>query len=156
MARPVAYGRAFGGEAVIPVPVAASQSFRAEGGKFVTVDAVNNAVMASNNPTILGWALAGTFSSSTTAGATIVAVNVATDAVYEMPVVSALTESQCKYRIGKLADIEIISDIQYCNYDSASTPKVEIVGYKYYGSAVGEQSLLVKLSPFNASFINTA
>lgn len=154
MARPVAYGQAFGGRLTIPVGAAASKSFRAEGGRFVYKNTTGHVMIASNNAeNLLGWAeTSGTWSSSATAGADILAVNVANDAVYEMPVVSAITESACKAIIGKLADIEVISDIQYLNYDASATNMLQIVGYKFYGTGVGEQSLLVRMSDRNASF----
>jgi hypothetical protein len=154
MARPVSYGQAFGGRLVVPIPVAASQSFRAEGGRFVHKNLIGNAVIQSSNvDNVLGWAeTSGTWSSSATAGANIIAINISDDAVFEMPIVSAITESTCKGLIGKLTDLEVISDIQYVNCDASSTRTIQIIGYKYYGSAVGEQSLLVKKYPANASF----
>lgn len=153
MARPVAYGQAFGGRSIIQVGAAASKSFRAEGGRFVWKNLAGHVMVASNNAIdLLGWAeTSGTWSSSSTAGADIIAVNVATDAVYEMPVPSAITESACKGLIGKVSDLEIISDIQYVNYVASATSMIQIVGYKYYGSGLGEQSLLVKMWPRVAS-----
>lgn len=149
MARPVSYGQAFGGRSIIQVPTAASKSFRSEGGRFIHLNAARHAVIASNNGVdLIGWAeTTGTWSSSSTAGADVIAVNVAVDAVYECPVVSAITESTCKGLIGKVTDLEIISDLQYVNYDASATQTIQVVGYKYYGSLVGEQSLLVRLSP---------
>lgn len=153
MARPVSYGQAFGGRTLTQIGAAASKSFRYEGGRFVYKNLAGHVMIASNNgENLFGWCeTSGTFSSSSTAGDTIVAVNVATDAVYEMPIVSAITESAAKGLIGKAADLEIISDVQYCNYDASATQMVEVVGIKYYGSAVGEQALLVKMYPRNQS-----
>jgi hypothetical protein len=158
MARPVAYGQAFGGKSIVQIPAAASQSFRAEGGRWVTLDGSRLATIASNNlPDLIGWVeTSGTFSTSSTAGQDILAVNVADDAVYEMPVVSALTESSCKILIGKQCDLETISDIQYCNYDASSVDNIMIVGYKFYNTGVGGQSVLVRKQPLNASLTGGA
>ena len=154
MARPVAYGQAFGGRLVVQAPTAASVSFRAEGGRFCYKNAAGNVMIASNNAeNLLGWAeTSGTWSSSATAAANIIAINISDEAVFEMPIVSAITESTCKGLIGKLTDIEVISDIQYVNCDASSTNMLQVIGYKFYGTAVGEQSLLVKKCPRTASF----
>jgi hypothetical protein len=153
MARPVTYGQAFGGRSIVQIPVDASISFRHEGGRWVTLAATRYARIASNNVNdLVGWAeTTGTWSSSATAGADVIAVNVAYDAVYEMPIVSATTESTCKGLIGKQSDLEQLSDIQYVNADASAIGNILIVGYKYYGSAVGEQSLLVMKNARNAS-----
>ena len=153
MARPVSYGQAYGARALTQIGAAASKSFRSEGGRFVYKNALGHIMIASNNAeNLFGWCeTSGTFSSSSTAGDTVVAVNVATDAAYEMPIVSAITESTARGLIGKGTALEIISDVQYVNYDDSTTQMVEVIGYKYYGSEVGGQSLIVKMYPKNQS-----
>lgn len=153
MGRPVAYGQAFGGNLCVPVPAAASQPFQANGGKFVILNSSRHATLASggNTSDLVGWAEAGTFSSSSTAGADIVSVNMAADSVYEMPINATQTESQLKLLVGKICDIETVSGLQYANYDASTDDTLEIIGYKYYGSGSGEQSLLVRLYARNKS-----
>ena len=153
MGRPVAYGQAFGGTFCVPVPAAASQPFQANGGKFVILNSSRHATLASggNTSDLVGWAEVGTFSSSSTAGNDIISVNMAADSAYEIPINATQTESQLKLLVGKTCDIETVSGLQYANYDASSDDTLEIVGYKYYGSRTGEQSLLVRLYARNKS-----
>lgn len=157
MSRPVAYGQAFE-EPVVQVPAAASQPFQANGGKFVILNTSRHATLASggNTSDVFGWAEVGTFSSSSTAGQDIIGVNIALDATYEMPINATQTESQLKLLVGKTCDIEVVGGIQYANYDASSDDTIEIVGYKYYGSGSGEQSVLVRLYARNQSATGVA
>jgi len=154
MARPVAYGQAYGSEAIVKVRTAASQPFQANSGKFVFLGTTSRlATIASGACTanLFGWANVGTFSTSSTVGQDVVDVNVATDAVYELPINATQTETQLKQLVGKVCDIETSSGIQYANYDAATDQTIQVVDYKYYGSGTGEQSLLVRLYAKNLS-----
>lgn len=150
MSRPTAYGQVNDVRSVYPYPAAASQPFQANGGKFVLLD-VNMSMRATlasgaNTLNLIGWAEAGTFSSSSTSGQDIIPVNTAWDAVYEMPINATQNETQLKLLLGKTCDIEKVSGLQYANYDATVDNTLIIVGYKYYGSGTGEQSLLVRLN----------
>lgn len=149
MSRPVAYGQAFGSCNNIRVRAAASQPWQANSGKFVHLATTSRlATLASGKNTLdlVGWAEVGTYSSSSTVGQDVIAVNVAADSVYEMPINATQSETQLKELIGKVCDIETSGNIQYANYDAATDVTLQIVDYKYYGSKTGEQSLLVRLS----------
>jgi len=148
VARPVAYGQAFGGRTVVGIRAGSAQPFQANSGKFVFLATDSRlATLASGTTTadLIGWADVGTFSTATTSGADIIPVNVDETAVYEMPINATQTESQLKQLIGKVCDIETSSNIQYADYDAATDKTIQIVGYKYYGSGTGEQSVLVRL-----------
>jgi hypothetical protein len=147
MARPVAYGCSNDCKSVRTISVAASQNFQANGGRFVYLNSSRHAVIASggNILDLIGWADVGTYSGSTTAGADKVPVNVALGAEYEIPINATRTEAQLIALVGKVCDLETSSGVQYANYDAATDKTIQIVGYKYYGSGTGEQSLLVRL-----------
>jgi hypothetical protein len=164
MARPVAYGQAYGPRVIVPIPfphiTTSAANFYADSGKFVAIKSnTGYGFLASNNTwggaqgCLFGWAEVGTFATPTDTGSNIIAVNIANDAVFEMPIVSALSESLCKSMVSRLCELEIIGGKQYANYDAATgVALVQIVGYKYYGSAVGEQSLLVRLGADTRSY----
>ncbi len=154
MARPVAYGQVDTNENIREVYCAASQPFQANGGKFVHLGASSmlaTLASGSNTANLVGWALVGTFSSSSTAGKDIVPVNFHQDATYEMPINATQSETQLKALVGKVTDLEVSSGIQYVNYDAATDMTIQIVGYKYYGIGTGEQSVLVRLYNKNQS-----
>lgn len=154
MSRPVAYGQAFGGRAIVDVWTTASQTFQANSGKWVGVENTSRtATLVSGTYTnnILGWADVGTFTSSSTDGADIIPVNTDMEAVYEMPINATQSEHQLKLLKGKVCDIVLTSNIQYAAYNAATDKTLLIVGYKYYGSGTGEQSLLVKRYSLNIS-----
>lgn len=159
MARPVAYGQAYGGREVIKLRAAASQPFQANGGKFVFLGTTSRlATLASGTCTadLIGWADVGTFSTSSTVGQDVIAVNIADDAVFEMPINATQTETQLKQLVGKVCDIETSSGIQYANYDAATDKTLQIVDYKYYGPGSGEQSVLVRRNGLTASWTMAA
>lgn len=131
---------------MVELPLQASVAFKYLGGKFVTISTSEQVGLSIAADTyIVGWADVGEFTGSTTAGRDKVAVNIAKDAVYEMPIDAAQTEAQLKAILGKTCDIILTSTIQYADYDAGSDNILQIVGYHYYGSGSGEQTLLVRL-----------
>lgn len=142
-------------ESIVDYPIAASQTFAANGGHFVAVDSNNRMTLATAASTYLyGWAMAGTdLTSSATAGNTRLPVNTSLDAIYRMPVDTTLTEAQLKALIGETHDIVITGSgtttRQLFDFDASATNVLQVVGYEYYGSASGEQFVYVKLNPRN-------
>ena len=142
----VKYGQVSGSVVTQEFQVAASQVFKHLGGAFMDLNTSGMVEVADASATdLIGWAFTGDFTASSTAGNTRVAVNLAHDAVYEMPCDTALTEAECLALVGEFHDLIVTSNIQYVNHDATSTNVIQIVGYRYYGSALGQQSLLVKL-----------
>lgn len=140
------YGQDNDVRATIEIPCQASVAFKYNGGKFVTQDSNQRIGLSIAGDTkIIGWAEVGEFTTSSTAGQDKVSVNVAKDAVYEMPIDAAQTEAQLKALIGKTCDIIVTNGVQYADYDASSDDVLQIVGYHYYGSDSGEQTLLVRL-----------
>jgi hypothetical protein len=157
MGRPAVYGQANAVKAVVQIPAAASVSLAANGGRFVCLVS-NRATLASGSNTggMFGWTEACNFTTSSTAGNDVLAVNIAKDAIYEIPINATQTETELKALIGETCDLEVVSGIQYANYDASSDDTIQIVGYKYYGTGSGNQSLLVRLYARNESASSVA
>lgn len=137
-----------GPEINLPYPVAASTVFKHLSGAFVYLDSNQRIALAGAAQTeLLGWAFTGEWTSASTAGQTILGVNISLDAVYCMPLDAARTETQLRSYVGKTCDIITTSNIQYADFDASATDVLQIVGYEYWGSAAGEQGLWVKLNP---------
>ena len=127
--------------------IAASETFKDLSGCFVQVNSSGYvAVSGTDTATdIMGWAYSGAFTSSSTAGQSRVTVNLAKDATYLMPLQAAYTESQLIGYLGKFMDIAVSSNIQYANPGGTSVNIIRAVGYRYWGSAAGQQALEVQL-----------
>ena len=144
--RPCQYGQVYGPIVSVSFPIAASINFEPLSGKFVVIDSNNRVALATATSTnIIGWALAGDWTSNATAGTDTVVVNLAKDAVYELPLDAARTEAQLKALVGETCDIIVTSDIMYADYDASAIDVLEIMDYRYYGSAAGEQTLLCRM-----------
>jgi hypothetical protein len=156
MSRPLKYGQITGGNSPLTMRIGASEVFKNLAGKFVVSDTAGRAQLANaTDVNILGWMEQGERTASSTEGADTGVVNVAQDAVYEMPACkndgTALTEDELKACVGETWDIKLVStNYQYVNANTSSIDILLAVGYRYYGSAVGEQSLLVKVNPDKA------
>ena len=141
---------------MVKSPVGASEVFKNLSGKFVKSDGsgrVEIATAAAVN--IVGWAVTGEITASATEGATKVGVNVNCEAVYEMPAIlnagTAPSEAALIAAVGETCDIKMVdTNYQYANVDTATTEILKIVDYRYYGSAVGQQTVLVQLNPIKA------
>lgn len=146
MGQIVKYGQVAGPSVNIEFPVAASEVFKHLGGAFVKIDSNNRvAVAGATDTAIIGWAFTGDFTASATAGQTKIAVNTSLDAIYRMRLDAAQTEAQLRGLIGETCDIIVTSNIQYADVDASAVDILFIVGYEYFGSAIGEQTVLVKL-----------
>lgn len=152
MAKPVGYGQVSGGKAVYDFPAGASVSIRPESGKWMCMtSSYAYLVGTSSNSNIIGYAeIGGTFSTAATAGNDLVPVNTDRSAVVEMPIlpsVGSYTETNLKARLMMHCDINLSTNgIQYADTATSTLNQIQIVGYKYYGSALGEQTVLVRLA----------
>ena len=130
----------------LPYEAAASLNFENRSGKLVYIDASNQLAIAGATTTnIIGWAIVGDVTTSSTAGDDLVVVNLGKGIIFEMPLNAARTEAQLKALIGETCDIIVTSNIQYANYAASAIDILEIMGYRYYGSASGQQTLLCRL-----------
>lgn len=144
----IKFGKVKGPEVVLAYPVAASAVFKHLSGCFVYLDSNQRIALAGAAQTeIFGWAYTGDWTVSSTAGQTILSVNISVDAIYLMPVDTARTEAQLKSYVGKTCDIVVASNVQYADFDASATDVLQIVGYEYWGSALSEQGLWVKMNP---------
>lgn len=87
MNKQVKYGYLYGPRLIIKDwPIAASQNFENDSGKYVILDASDNVEIADSGDTqIEGWAELGDFTSSATAGVDLCSVDVSCLAVFGMP-----------------------------------------------------------------------
>ena len=152
----IQYGQVKGPLVSQEFPLAASVVFKHLSGKFMQLNSSGRVLIAAATVTdLIGWALTGEWTSSSTAGVDKVAVNIDLNAQYEMPIYgagpsgTAVTEATLKGNVGLMCDLNVTSDIQSVNTSGTSYNVVQIVGYNYYGSAAGQQTYIVKLVPKN-------
>ena len=144
--------------ATVNIPLQASVAFKYLSGKFVTQDSNQRiGLSVAGDTKIIGWAAGeGEYTSSATAGADSTAINIAKDAVYEMPIDSTETEAALIALIGKTCDIIVTGGIQYADIDASSDDILQIVGYHYQGPNSGEQTVLVRLHQPNLTVSGVA
>jgi hypothetical protein len=121
----------------------AAIAFKNNGGKFVSGYGGSLVLAVAASTGLLGWAEIGEVTTETT---DIITVNMAKDAVYEMPLDMTRTEAQLKALVGKCCDIIVTAGIQYADVNATVLDILQIVGYHYYGSGSGEQTVLVRLN----------
>lgn len=151
--KPIKFGQIAGPEEpVVQFECSASIVFEDAGGKFVALDGSEQLVIAgSTTQELIGWAIAGDFTGSSTAGRLLISVNINTNALYLMPIATAdaqvaRTEAQLKALIGQVADLDIISNVQYVDIGVSTHDVVQIVDYRYWGSAAGQQAVVVRMT----------
>lgn len=138
--------------APISVLTGTAIAFKMNGGKWVSGYGGALLLAVETALGILGWAEVAEFTTATTDKIT---VNIAKDAIYEMPIQAALTIAELDALVGKSCDIDVVGGIQYCDYDAHTDYSLQIVGYSYYGTASGEQTLHVRLNPATSSGVIT-
>lgn len=150
--RPLVYGQISGSQSIFEFPIGASEHFLNLSGHFVAADTAGRVQIANaTDVNIVGWAFHGESNTSAVEGAEKCGVNVANDAVYEMPACgaagAAITEAVAAGCLGETLDIQLVSTYyQYADTNASSVDILLCVGYRYYGAAAGQQSLLVKLN----------
>jgi len=161
MSKKVQYGQVAGPEVIIEMPVGASEVFKYKGGCFVEPDGSGRIeVCDDGDNTPIGWALSAERTASSTEGADKVGVNVSYDAVFEMPAILAdgtvPSDSALAAAVGETCDIKVSSNVQYAVIDASSDDILLIVGYKVYGSTLGQKTVLVQRVPKNISYTGVA
>jgi hypothetical protein len=126
------------------IPVAASQAFKLNSGKFVKLDANKRADIAdSGDSELFGWALVGgDTTSSSDAGGTKISVDTSPLSVFELPIDETLTETELAALLGETCDLIVTSDIQYADVGESSEDTIQIVGYD-----VNRQTVHVRMNP---------
>jgi hypothetical protein len=131
-------------------PAAAAIAFKNTGGKFVTISTSGKIALAVETAkAIIGWAQVAEF---TCAANDKITVNTARDAIYEMPIDVAKTEAELIALLGQCCDIDVVGGIQYADLDASTDDTLQIVGYHYYGSALGEQTALVRINTYTVDY----
>lgn len=141
------YGQIAGPLVTVQAPAKASQNFELKSGKFVYSDSGYMTIATSGTAQIFGSALIGDKTTGSSDGNDTLTVNVSTDAIYELPINATKTEAQLIALVGLAADLITTANIQYVDNAAATDNVVMIVGYRYYGSASGEQTLYVRMTP---------
>jgi len=92
------------------VPVAASQAFTDDGGKFVKLDTNDRADIADSGDTVVfGWACVGDFTASATAGRDLIPVDTSRETQYWIPADAAVTRAM----VGNTCDLIVTAaDVQ--------------------------------------------
>jgi len=125
-------------------PAATTSAMKAAGGKFVKIDTNGCITLAiASDLAVIGWAQVGEF---TFVAGDMITVNIAADAVYEMPTDATATEAELKALLGQTCDLKITSGIQQADIGNSTYDQLQIVGYHYFGSGSGEQTVLVRLN----------
>lgn len=146
--RPIKFSQIYGPAVTIPYELAASQVFKHAGGAFVDMDANRRIQIATASSTdLVGWGVFGDGTTSSTAGQQQIPVNVSLDAFYLMPIDTAQTEAQLLALLHKTCDLVVASNIQYADFDASAKDNLIIEDYRYWGSALGEQALIVRMNP---------
>ena len=141
------YGQIAGPLVTVQAPAAASQNFELKSGKFVYSASGYMTIAASGADQIFGYALIGDKTTGSAAGDDTLTVNVSTDAIYELPIDETLTEAELIALVGLACDIVTTSNIQMADVSTGTDNVLMIVGYRYYGSASGEQTVYVRMTP---------
>lgn len=130
----IKYGYLYGPRCITPAwPLAASVVFKNTGGKFCDLDANNRLTIAVAGQTdIKGWALAGEYTASATAGASTEALDISHWAVYGIPSNSAPAASH----LGESCDLVVASNIQKASISLSSEDVIHIVDYNATDSVV--------------------
>ena len=136
----VKYGYRYGARTMVSMPVAASEVFKDNGGKFISTrdTAGYVTVVGTDGDYISGWAETGDYTSDATAGQDWIDVDVSTDSVYYIPADATVTQAM----VGLNMDITVSSNVQSAQ-TAASTDDLLIC----VGVDIPNQAVLVKINP---------
>lgn len=122
---PISFGYQDGPRCIIgPIPVAASEVFDTNGGRFVAFDANRRLILAvAATANLWGWALAGSMTVSSVAGGSSFMVDVSPLAVYCIPANAAVTIANR----GLSYDLVVASNVQTVDVGAQATKVVTVV-----------------------------
>lgn len=144
----IEYGYRQGSDKVIfSLPMAASVVLTKTGGAFVITDASGNGVLAgATNTGIVGHLrFVDTFTTSATAGATILPCDYSTESIYELPISAGTAWNDNK--IGDAVELIIVGGIQQVNLGGTTDETILVVGKGTTNAAGTVVSALVKINP---------
>jgi len=139
------YGEVTTGNSCIvgPFEVAASEVFKDLSGKYVKMDNNRRLALAGSGDTeIVGWALTGEITASSSAGQTKLCVDISTNKVWEIPADDTFTEAELQAMMFKTCDLIVSNNIQYADIGESNEDVIQIVG-----GNVERQTLYVRLNP---------
>lgn len=130
----IKYGYLYGPRCITPNwPLAASVVFKNNGGKFCDLDANNRLIIAVAGQTdIKGWALAGEYTASATAGASTEGLDICHWAVYGIPSSAAPVAGNH----GETCDLAVTTNVQRAAIALSTEDVIHIVDYNTTDSVV--------------------
>ena len=130
----VKYGYLYGPRCIIKAwPLAASQNFENDSGKWMDLDASNRLQIAAGGVTdIKGWALVGDVTSSATAGQDSVEIDICHFAVYSMP-----TNVDPADTLGETCDLLVTGGNQQARVNLSTDDILEILDVNTADDVVG-------------------
>jgi len=135
------YGQVRGGNVGVPVPLAASQAFKAKSGRFVYLDGSGHAVLCADGANeIFGFAEESERTSSATAAAESAKVIIDPTAIFRIPVLNgtfAIT------MVGKTCDLIDVGGVQGADLGAADDDVLIVVD----GDVVGNKWVDVRVNP---------
>lgn len=152
MGRPMIFTQVQGPQVIVNAPIGASEVFKDLSGHFMKPDGSGRLEIAgATSVNIVGWMFQGEGTSSSTEGGDVGGVNVAKDAVYEIPACgaagAAVTEATLKAAVWETCDIQMVStNLQYADVVTSTIDILLIVDYRFYGTTAGLQSVLVMIN----------
>lgn len=140
----MSYGKKWGSDLAVEVPLAASQVFKYKSGKFLVKNGDGNYEIADSGDTeIAGWAMInGEFTSNSTAATDKVAMNISLDAVFEIPADATFTAAELKAMRMKTCDLIVASNIQKADIGESNEDVIQIID-----GDVDSQTLFVRINP---------
>jgi hypothetical protein len=97
----------------------------------------------ANSSGLWGWLMLNKDYTVTTND--IFGVNIALDAVYEIPLDATVTQANLLSYLGDTCDI-VVSTYQYADNNAADDDLLQVVGFNYYGSAALQQTVLTRMN----------
>lgn len=142
MPKEIKYGYLFGPRVFVNAwPIAASQNFQNNSGKWVKLDSSDRVTIADSGDTqIEGWAEVGDFTSSATAAADVASVDLSYLAVYRMPADADPASTR-----GETCDLIVNSTNQQADIGESNEDVIKIVDFDTVADTVD-----VMMSPIKA------
>lgn len=122
--------------------ITAAQNFEQRSGHFVKLASGLLTIAGSGDTELIGWALIGDVTASSTAGQDKCPVDMSLESVWEIPTDAVFTAAEALAFIGDTCDLITTSNIQMADIGEATEEVIQIIGYN-----VDRQTVYVRLNP---------
>jgi hypothetical protein len=140
-----------GSQLVVAMKGTASEVFYDAYGKWVDLASNLFSQADANTDGLFGWLMLN--KDYTILANDIFGVNIAFDAVYEIPLDATVTKANLLSYLGDVCDL-VVSTYQYADNNAANDDLVQIVGFNYYGAASLKQTVLTRINPNECYQVN--